>query len=77
MPVFRSTGPAAGDQGRRGQHVYRGFSVPLIVADVEPGSPNPYEGQQTLPPIATDHHHEMKDGQIFHTHGKGGAHRHI
>ena len=41
------------------------------------GAPNPFEKTQTLPPIAVDHDHEMKDGQLFHTHGKGGAHRHV
>ena len=77
FPVFTSIERAAGDRGKRGQHEYKGYAVPLVVADVAPGAPNPFEKAHTLPPIATDHHHEMKDGQLFHTHGKGGAHRHV
>ena len=77
FPVFTSIEPAAGEGGKRGQMNYKGYSVPLVVADVARGAPNPFESTYTLPPIATDHHHEMKDGQLFHTHGKGGAHRHV
>ena len=77
FPVFTSMERAAGEKGRRGHHEYKGYAVPLVVADVAPGAVNPFEKAHTLPPIATDHHHEMKDGQLFHTHGKGGAHRHV
>ena len=77
FPVFTSIEPQKGEKGRKGHHDYKGYSVPLVVADVSPGAPNPFEKSYTLPPIATDHHHEFKDGQLFHTHGKGGAHRHV
>ena len=77
FPVFTSMERAPGERGRRGHHEYKGYAVPLVVADVAPGAVNPFEKAHTLPPIATDHHHEMKDGQLFHTHGKGGAHRHV
>ena len=77
FPVFTSIARAEGEKGRRGHHDYKGYAVPLVVADVAPGAINPFEKAHALPPIATDHHHEMKDGQVFHTHGKGGAHRHV
>jgi hypothetical protein len=77
FPVFTTIEPMAGERGRRGHHDYKGYSVPLVVADVAPGAPNPFEKVHTLPPIAPDHDHEFKDGQLFHSHGKGGAHRHV
>ena len=61
-----------------GPRNYKGYAVPLMVAESDPIASNPFETHKTLPPIAVDHHHDVHSpgSQLHHTHS-GKAHRHV
>ena len=77
FPCFHLDRAAKGREGPQGAPRLQGLLGAFGGRRRLSGAPNPFEKSYTLPPIATDHHHEFKDGQLFHTHGKGGAHRHV
>ena len=71
-------GCASQAKNPNGPRNYKGYAVPLMVAESDPIASNPFETHKTLPPIAVDHHHDVHSpgSQLHHTHS-GKAHRHV
>ena len=77
LPVFETDAPMD-PRNPNGPRNYKGYAVPLMVAESDPIASNPFETHKTLPPIAVDHHHDAHSpgSQLHHTHS-GKAHRHV